>query len=29
MDKYDAVNNTAWALTANGLSFIAAANLHK
>ncbi len=29
MDKYDATNNTAWALTINGLSFIAARNLHK
>jgi len=28
MDKFDAVNNTAWALTENGLSFIAAQNLH-
>ncbi len=29
MDKYEAVNRTAWALTENGLSFIAAQNLHK
>jgi hypothetical protein len=29
MDKYEAVNNTAWALTENGLSFIAAQNLHR
>ena len=29
MDKYEAVNKTAWALTANGLSFIAAERLHK
>jgi len=28
IDKFDAVNNTAWALTENGLSFIAAQNLH-
>ena len=28
MDKYDAVNKTAWALTENGLSFIAAEHLH-
>jgi len=28
MDKFDAVNRTAWALTENGLSFIAAHNLH-
>jgi hypothetical protein len=28
MDKFDATNNTAWALTENGLSFIAAENLH-
>jgi hypothetical protein len=29
MDKFDAVNNTAYALTRHGLSFIAAQNLHK
>lgn len=29
MDKFDAVNNTAWALTEAGLSFVAAKNLHK
>ncbi len=29
MDKYDATNKTAWALTENGLSFIAARHLHK
>ncbi len=29
LDKYDSVNQTAWALTENGLSFIAASNLHK
>lgn len=29
MDKFDAVNRTAWALTENGLSFVAAQNLHK
>ena len=29
LDKHDAVNRTAWALTENGLSFIAAHNLHK
>ncbi len=29
MDKYEAVNKTAWALTSNGLSFIAAERLHK
>lgn len=28
MDKFDAVNRTAWALTEHGLSFIAARNLH-
>lgn len=28
MDKFDALNRTAWALTENGLSFIAARNLH-
>jgi len=29
MDKFDATNNTAYALTKNGLSFIAAQNLHR
>jgi hypothetical protein len=29
LDKVDATNRTAWALTENGLSFIAALNLHK
>ncbi len=29
LDKFDAVNKTAWALTENGLSFIAAQNLHR
>jgi hypothetical protein len=29
MDKFDAVNKTAWALTEGGLSFIAAQNLHQ
>jgi hypothetical protein len=29
LDKHEAVNRTAWALTENGLSFIAAQNLHK
>lgn len=29
MDKFDAANHTAYALTLNGLSFIAAQNLHK
>ena len=29
MDKFDATNKTAQALTQNGLSFIAAQNLHK
>ena len=29
MDKFDATNQTAYALTQNGLSFIAAQNLHK
>jgi hypothetical protein len=29
MDKFDAANNTAYALTQNGLSFIAAQKLHK
>lgn len=28
MDKYEALNRTAWALTENGLSFIAAEHLH-
>jgi len=28
LDKFDATNRTAWALTENGLSFIAAQNLH-
>jgi hypothetical protein len=28
LDKFDAVNKTAWALTEHGLSFIAAQNLH-
>jgi hypothetical protein len=28
MDKFEALNRTAWALTENGLSFIAARNLH-
>jgi len=28
-DKFDSLNKTAWALTENGLSFIAAKNLHK
>jgi hypothetical protein len=28
LDKYDAANKTAWALTENGLSFVAAKNLH-
>ena len=28
LDKHDALNRTAWALTENGLSFIAAQNLH-
>ena len=28
LDKFDALNRTAWALTENGLSFIAARNLH-
>lgn len=28
LDKFDALNKTAWALTENGLSFIAARNLH-
>jgi hypothetical protein len=29
LDKFDATNKTAWALTKNGLSFVAAQNLHK
>ncbi len=29
MDKFEATNRTAWALTKNGLCFIAAQNLHK
>ena len=29
LDKLDSTNKTAWALTENGLSFIAAQNLHK
>lgn len=29
IDKFDACNKTAWALTENGLSFIAAQNLHR
>ncbi|HEY61622.1 MAG TPA: hypothetical protein G4N95_03135 [Anaerolineae bacterium] len=29
LDKFNALNKTAWALTENGLSFIAAQNLHK
>jgi hypothetical protein len=28
MDKFDSTNRTAWALTENGLSFVAARNLH-
>jgi hypothetical protein len=28
IDKWESVNNTAWALTENGLSFVAAQNLH-
>jgi hypothetical protein len=28
MDKFDSLNKTAWSLTENGLSFIAAQNLH-
>jgi hypothetical protein len=28
LDKFDATNRTAWALTQNGLSFIAAQRLH-
>ncbi len=29
VDKFDALNRTAWALTERGLSFVAAQNLHK
>ena len=29
LDKFEALNKTAWALTENGLSFVAAQNLHK
>ena len=29
MDKHDAVNRTAWALTERCLSFVAAQNLHR
>ncbi len=29
LDKMDATNNTAWALTENGLSFMAAQKLHR
>jgi len=29
LDKHDAVNRTAWALTERGLSFVAAQNLHR
>jgi hypothetical protein len=29
LDKHDAVNRTAWALTEHGLSFVAAQNLHR
>ena len=29
LDKVDACNHTAWALTEKGLSFVAARNLHK
>jgi hypothetical protein len=29
LDKFDALNKTAWALTENGLSFIAARKLHR
>jgi len=29
LDKFDACNNTAWALTERGLSFVAAENLHR
>jgi hypothetical protein len=28
LDKFDSTNKTAWALTENGLSFVAAQNLH-
>jgi len=29
LDKFEALNKTAWALTKNGLSFVAAQNLHR
>ena len=29
MDKFDALNKTAWALTEQGMSFVAASNLHR
>lgn len=29
LDKHDSINRTAWALTENGLAFVAASNLHK
>jgi hypothetical protein len=29
LDKFESLNKTAWALTENGLSFVAAKNLHK
>ena len=29
LDKHDALNRTAWALTENGLAFVAARNLHR
>lgn len=29
MDKFDALNKTAWALTEQGLSFVATGNLHR
>jgi hypothetical protein len=29
LDKHDALNRTAWALTENGLSFVAARKLHR
>jgi predicted nucleic acid-binding protein len=29
LDKFDAANRTAWALTERGMSFVAAKNLHK
>ncbi len=29
LDKFDALNRTAWSLTKQGLSFVAAANLHR